>query len=51
VSQGVVKIRMNLHLFKRQGIQCIAKQLLASQEGLFSLILIDVHSNVFGIYT
>jgi len=28
--------------WKRQGIECVAEQLLASQEGLFSVILIVI---------
>ena len=35
---------------ERQGIEWIAEQLLASQEGIFSMTLIVIHCNGFDSY-
>ena len=35
---------------KRQGIECVAEQLLGSQERLFSMTLIVIHCSGFGSY-
>ena len=37
-------------LCRRQGIECVAEQLVASEEGLFCMTLIVVHCNDFDIY-
>jgi hypothetical protein len=37
-------------LCKRQGIECVAEQLLASQEGILSLTLIVIHCDDFDSY-
>ena len=37
-------------LCRRQGIECVAEQLVACEEGLFCMILIVVHSNDFDSY-
>jgi len=50
VSQEVVKIVMNVSVCKRQGIEWVAEQLLASWEGLFSMTLIVIHCSDCGSY-
>jgi len=37
-------------LCRRQGIECVAEQLVASEEGLFCMTLIVVHCNDFDSY-
>ena len=37
-------------LCRRQGIECVAEQLVASEEGLFCMALIVVHYNDFDSY-
>ena len=37
-------------LCRRQGIECVAEQLVASEEGLFCMALIVVHCNDFDRY-
>ena len=37
-------------LCRRQGIECVAEQLVASEEGLFCMALIVVHCNDFDSY-
>jgi len=37
-------------LCRRQGIDCVAEQLVASEEGLFCMALIVVHCNDFDSY-
>ena len=50
MSQAVVKMLKNLGVLKRQGIVWVAVQLLASQEGIFSMTLIVIHCNDFDSY-
>ena len=50
VSQAVVKIVINNVFHKILGIEWIAEQLLASQEGLFLVTLIVIHCNDFDSY-
>ena len=37
-------------LCRRQGIECVAERLVASEEGLFCMVLIVVHCNDFDSY-
>jgi len=37
-------------LCRRQGIECVAEQLVASEEGLFCMTLIVIHCNDFDSY-
>jgi len=37
-------------LCRRQGIECVAEQLVASEEGMFCMALIVVHCNDFDSY-
>ena len=37
-------------LCRRQGIECVAEQLVASEEGLFCMALTVVHCNDFDSY-
>ena len=37
-------------LCRRQGIECVAEQLVASEDGLFGMALIVVHCNDFDSY-
>ena len=50
VSEAVVKIVINYVFHKILGIEWVAEQLLASQEGLFSVTLIVIHCNDFDSY-